>query len=554
MSIIIGSGPWNPNGSTGGVMPGSDTPPDLNRSNNIGIVYFSGDEQTNGSIRSKTDGGKFTLQKLIDGFWVDIQSANENETMLKTSVKTGLSSFHLGDIHSIGSAGENVIFKNQETSVCWFPVWQGISQDGVTVYDPTFRSYGPLLNLQPVGSGYLSKGALPYMTVTSFSSNYSGYGIEFIPAEDFSGVLNWSGYFVGSGRGIVESHSFSANLTSGIPHFFQFEYPIEVRSGSIVRTEITKDLSGEILMCRPTLSVVGSPQLTNLDSTSNLLAATLGADEPDQNKFSSYYRLFSDNSQLNKHTLTFTGTSDVGLFWITYKQKRLSGNALLVLEVRAGDSQIVSTTKYDYTLEGLVQSHSLIHPTLRGFNNGSVVVKETEEWVEISVKLDSLSAQNVGITFKFEHNGTDIYSGGDNRFQIGDFVAGSNPVQISYVPYRVLPSRGFTDETVGDSGAPQLPASRATEVTCDQTTNGKSFRLYQTEHVRVRLDFPLNGETVTLKVANDNSGTGIETIGSFTSEKINDTLDIYLYIPLEHNYIFFKSLNGSPVTGTIGCV
>jgi hypothetical protein len=175
-----------------------------------------------------------TSQKRL-GVWQTIQKASIDETFIRTAVKTGVGSFHLGEIHSIGSGGEDVVFVNEKTNLAWSPVWQGTSTDGLTVIKPSVRKDGTVQDIYPLGLTHTTGTIRDYVTGLSVAQNLKVFSVTFVPAENYSGKLNWRAMF---DTDLIELSSFSQDvvLTAGTPYKFQFKYPLSLRTTSGIST------------------------------------------------------------------------------------------------------------------------------------------------------------------------------------------------------------------------------------------------------------------------------------------------------------------------------
>jgi hypothetical protein len=201
--------------------------------------YLVGDALTDGSIRITAHEDKFKVQKRVDGVWVSLITSDVDQTLVSESVMTGVGSLHLGAIHSIGSAGENVILKNEETGVNWFPVWQGVSTDGVTVVQPASRIYQAKIASQPVGATAASSGQIDYSFQTTFASNTSVFGVKIVSAETYTGKARWVASYTDGKE--ISSFTFDVNCIPGDIIDVPFKYPLDARTGAVVNVKITKE-------------------------------------------------------------------------------------------------------------------------------------------------------------------------------------------------------------------------------------------------------------------------------------------------------------------------
>ena len=167
-----------------------------------------------------------------------IQQSNSAGTMLANSVTTGVGSFHLGQAHAIGSAGQNVTFKNNQTNVCWFPVWQGQSADGTTIYNPQARTFQAQQTLKLNGEVNLSGTPVPYMVTDTMTGNLSFTSISLYPSETYAGALTWTVTYTPSGIQVANVRV--TGCTSGTLLTIPLEYPLDARTGDPFTVTITK--------------------------------------------------------------------------------------------------------------------------------------------------------------------------------------------------------------------------------------------------------------------------------------------------------------------------
>ncbi len=218
--------------------------------------YLVGDALTDGSIRMIGTNDSFQVQKRVSGAWVTMIDSDVPQTTINDSVKTGVGSLHLGDVHSIGSAAENVIFKNENTGVSWFPVWQGVTTDGVTVTAPASRIYQAKIASQPVGATAASSGQIDYSFQTTFAANTSVFAVKIVAAEAYTGKAYWSASYT-SGKEI-SYFSFDVTCVAGTIIDIPFKYPLDARNGAVVNVRITK-VDGSFLKVRASSTQPAQP-------------------------------------------------------------------------------------------------------------------------------------------------------------------------------------------------------------------------------------------------------------------------------------------------------
>jgi len=205
-------------------------------------IKFSGDGATGGVPEpysmSVSAGGK--LQLFKDGEL--IQEQDETGAWIKYAVTTGTGSLHLGDLHSVGSAGENVIFKNEDSTLAWHPCWGAISADGATVIEQSARVHsGTLGAVEPVGA--IGAGIVDYDSAFSVSGNVVFLYLDVMAGETYSGKCYLTVVNAVTGKTICE-FLFNANTTAGNEFRVPFKYPLWMVDGQQFTTKITKEDGG----------------------------------------------------------------------------------------------------------------------------------------------------------------------------------------------------------------------------------------------------------------------------------------------------------------------
>ncbi len=181
----------------------------------------------------------------------------------RTSVSTGVGSLHLGGgestapAHSVSSAGQNVVFKNEAhsatdgASMVWFPPWQGLRRDIAGAQEPavpTYLQFGDYwASYDPNGSGHATN-IVGYDFTNTVPTSVVVSRMQIMAGETYSGKLTHS--IMSSPKG-VELHSTSqtVNITAG--NLFWLEYPslYFARQGDSLRETIRKE-DGQLLKVR----------------------------------------------------------------------------------------------------------------------------------------------------------------------------------------------------------------------------------------------------------------------------------------------------------------
>jgi hypothetical protein len=207
----------------------------------------------------KKDETTGALQLWKDG--VQIAAQDETGSWFKTAVSTGVGSLHLGGgessdpAHSISSAGQNVVFKNEsfsatpEQGMVWFPAgWQGISANLDTLNTPTYLQFGAKdSSFQPNGNS--TTGGVLYNFSTTITSNIVISSIQVQLDEGYSGKL--TNIIMSQTKGI-ELHSSTTvvnNVLAGSVITIPYPALYFARAGDALTLQIKKE-DGSFLRCR----------------------------------------------------------------------------------------------------------------------------------------------------------------------------------------------------------------------------------------------------------------------------------------------------------------
>lgn len=197
--------------------------------------------------------GSGKLQLLKNGEL--IQEQDETGAWITQSISTGTGSLHIGDLHSNGSAGENVLWLNTQSNICWFPAWQGINKNDSTSYDLTTRKHSNFLSSEPVGA--LGGGGVVYNDTFTAPANVAFFRIDIVPAENYTGRLTWESKFLPAGIEVA-SFMFDVVLNAGTQYTVYLKYPLYVNAGQSVLVNIKKP-DGGYLSVRPSITQVTKP-------------------------------------------------------------------------------------------------------------------------------------------------------------------------------------------------------------------------------------------------------------------------------------------------------
>lgn len=166
---------------------------------------------------------------------------------IKREVLTGTGSIVLGDIHSIASTGENVVFRNEVSNIVWFPVWQGVSDNGQVVLSPTSRNFDVFSNVE--SDGAVGTGVVPYESnITVSAGNACVFTVSFKVAENLNERLIWTVLDADDGNKEITSFIIDANnWTSGSVQQLNLKYPIFISVGHTLTSTLKKFTTGQIV-------------------------------------------------------------------------------------------------------------------------------------------------------------------------------------------------------------------------------------------------------------------------------------------------------------------
>jgi hypothetical protein len=226
--------------------------PDLTSNNPGGIIYM-GD-----NYRANTLSGKYVLEQFNKGVWGPVQTTDKDGTTIATSVSTGVGSFHLGDYHSIGSGGQNVLFINHETDLAFYPgVWQAESIDGLTVVNPATRALeASRVVSQPNGTGRTGF-PVPYQFTLAPTVNVAFYSVRIRLEEDSPEGITWVATSA-SGKEFMRKQDPTPRVASNYITV-QFEYPVYLRVGDVANITVSHRHNGAIAQCTSGTTVPTEP-------------------------------------------------------------------------------------------------------------------------------------------------------------------------------------------------------------------------------------------------------------------------------------------------------
>ncbi|WVX87598.1 hypothetical protein EniLVp02_0259 [Vibrio phage EniLVp02] len=167
-----------------------------------------------------------------------IQRLTEEGTWISTGVYTGTGSFHLGELHSNGSSGENVVWVNSDSQYAYYPNWLFVSQDGTQVGDSTCRLHGDLNITEPYGAPAGGSAVDCNTTITTQMDSVFFY-TTVVAGEAFTGRVQWN--LIKSTGKVISQFYMDIDVVEGQAFDIYFKYPIWIKGGQTHVATLVKD-------------------------------------------------------------------------------------------------------------------------------------------------------------------------------------------------------------------------------------------------------------------------------------------------------------------------
>ena len=184
----------------------------------------------------KKDNTTGKLQLLKDG--KTIQEQDETGAWVAMGVSTGTGSIHIGDLHSNGSGGENVVWVNEDSAIAYFPAWAGVARNGSSAFSATMRDHGALTSADPNGA-VVNSSSVNYNATFTSPADVAFFYIEIVPAETYTGRVMWKAD-KNTGKEVAAFY-LDITATTGTRLTIPFKYPLWAKSGQTFTVSITKD-------------------------------------------------------------------------------------------------------------------------------------------------------------------------------------------------------------------------------------------------------------------------------------------------------------------------
>lgn len=165
------------------------------------------------------------------------------------SIRSGTSSFELADSQALTSGGDNILLEERVRGISAVPVGQVLGDhqnpaSRLVGNTPLARRYTPGDGLPPFASApspAAASGSVAFDTSFSVGAENSAiFGIEFIPTENYTGILEYNLVNTDANRTVYTSRV-DVVLVSGTPFTQWFRSPASSRAGANVRGRLYKE-------------------------------------------------------------------------------------------------------------------------------------------------------------------------------------------------------------------------------------------------------------------------------------------------------------------------
>ena len=208
-------------------------------------------------------GGLSPEEKELLGKWTYDEQNNRMST--DASVRSGLNSFELAEMHTTHSGGENVFDQNNISKVNWFPVWQGVRPltyvGDHLGFNPSVRQYSDTFTIDPNGAE-ARPNSVVYTDTLTLVDNESVIRLRVVSGESYKGKLRYSIKDTDA-NGIQKYQQFvDVDVVPDDDVTFDFTHPSESKSGDTIHVDIIKDDDTRFLVrsganaAKPWLSLV----------------------------------------------------------------------------------------------------------------------------------------------------------------------------------------------------------------------------------------------------------------------------------------------------------
>lgn len=184
--------------------------------------------------------------------WRSNVKMNRNSLRAQGEIIAELSSFLLGEQHTIASGGRNVFFRDNTDKIDYYPIWGGIkdqtviaNQDATGLVAPFARIYGDFLSTIEINGPVDTSGVVDYIAQTTVPLNISIHANEIIIEQTVNptDVIFYSIFegFDDTGVKVYQQKLTGLSFVAGDTFKWDFIYPLEGRAGN--ETFITMEIS-----------------------------------------------------------------------------------------------------------------------------------------------------------------------------------------------------------------------------------------------------------------------------------------------------------------------
>jgi hypothetical protein len=169
---------------------------------------------------------------------IELACFSPNGVFVPEQLTTGVASFHLGQVHSIGSALKGVIFKNKLNSDVTIPSRMRIKSNGENPQQAMNIVWDDIEQAEPEGEA--EAGTTPYDLEFSSPDRFVAFQISSISREDYTGVLV---YEIRDKASDVICYRFknNVNIQADEPFNMPVDYPLFNDENRVFKATLTKE-------------------------------------------------------------------------------------------------------------------------------------------------------------------------------------------------------------------------------------------------------------------------------------------------------------------------
>lgn len=288
-------------------------------------------------------------------------TVDEEEKVVSTeyTIKSGLNSFRLGDIHSDHSASQNKFTENRVSHINWFPTWQGISPfvalDTAMTVNPTARQYTKPFELLTNGASSTASNVV-YTAQVTLVNNESILRLEIEAGEAYEGELNYTIKNNDVNGLVMYTQLRNIDVAEGELIVFEFTYqgddspftyghPSENHAGAVIFVEMSKEDGTEFLVKAGTNNATPWLRLTLMNFLDQEISAGVVLVDASQDVlYNSQYAVDTNNGVV---TLTVDTTTGLQSFTVFDADQNFNQNSCIV-DFGGGNTATLQTKNDGY--------------------------------------------------------------------------------------------------------------------------------------------------------------------------------------------------------------